>query len=199
MNISESLKGEEAMKIHVSQNAKLGYPSTRQSWHGQSPTRVPSRHSPTKKIITPNASFRHSFSSRSKHQQQQIFLSQRGTQVEKPVQAKLVAVNNHERMRGHWSTGSFRLPASGRPRLLSDTVVMNNRDHGYSSMNYNVNGNFQDNFNGNFSGNVAVRAQGTDVRTGAERRRSPPDYLTAIKHSQGIKLVGPYSIFLDFF
>ena len=187
MNISESLKDEEAMKIHVGRNSKLGYPSTRQSWHGQSPTRVPSRHSQNNRKMSPDASFRHSFSSRTRQQPHQMIQSQRVLHVENPVHAKLVAVNTHEnRMRGHWSTGSLRMSPSGRPRFLSDTVVMNNRHCEYPSMNNNdVHENFQNNSNGNSRRNIVEREQRTDLRTGTDRRRSPPDYLTAIKHSQG--------------
>jgi hypothetical protein len=172
VNIAESLNDEEAKKIHDGRNTKLGYPTTRRSWHGQSTARVSFRQSPTNKNIIPtNGSPRYSFSSISGQQQ--------------PVHAKLVAINNHEdRMRTHWSTGSLRLHASERPRLLSDTVVMN-RPRGYPSMNCNVHPNFERNFNGSRSRNVEMAVQASDVGVRPERRRSPPDYLTAIKHSKG--------------
>ena len=86
-------------------------------------------------------------------------------------------------MRPHRSTGSLRPFASERPRLLSDTVVMN-RSHAYPNRNCNFHPNYEKNVNGSRSRNVG-RTQGWDVGKESDHRRSPPDYFTAIKHSQG--------------
>lgn len=184
VNIAESFNDEETPKTHSSRSTKLGNPSTRQSWHGQSQTRVPSRHSPTNRTMTPmNGSTRHSFSSRSGPQQRQSVHFQRGTRDEKQVHFSLIPGNNHHRLRNHWSTGSLRLSGSERPRVLPDTVVMN-RPHGHPSMKQTVHPNFERNLNGIRNRNDG-RAQSWDADIRSERLRSPPDYLTAVKRSQG--------------
>ena len=185
VNIAESFNDEEETETHDGRSAKLGYASTRRSWHGQSPTRVLSCHSPPNRSTTPtNGSTRHSFSSRSGHQQRQNVQFQRGRRDEKQVHATLISGNNHQhRLRNLWSTGSLRLPGSERPRILPDNVVMN-RPHRYSSMNYNAHSNFERNSNGNRNRNDG-RTQSWDAGIRSEPRRSPPDYLTAVNRSQG--------------
>ena len=178
VNIAESFNDEEG------RSTKLGNPSTRQSWHGQSQTRVPSRHSPTNRTMTPmNGSNRHSFSSKSGPQQRQSVHFQRGTRDEKQVHSTLLPGSDHHRLRNHWSTGSLRLSGSERPRVLPDTVVMN-RPHGHSSMKQTVHPNFERNLNGIRNRNDG-RTQSWDADMRSERPRSPPDYLTAVKRSQG--------------
>ena len=178
MNISESLDDEEENTSYNSRNTKLGQPSTRQSWHGHTPTRSYPRQNLTNTATTQGKRLpRYSLPSRLAHQQ--------GCQLDKPVHAKLISVNNHQnRMHTHWSTGSLQQPAWEKPRLLSDSTVPN-RPRRITSMKSNGH---PPSFERNVSDNKMInsgRAPAPAVPLNSGRRRSPPDYLTAVKQSKG--------------
>lgn len=175
VKIAESLDDEELRLIDDGRKTKLGHPSTRQSWHGQSPTRFSSRFPErTKSATSRNESLRYSHPSRSEQPLQ--------FQREVQVHGKVVAVKDQHRLNSHWSIGNLRPSSSEGLRLLSENTHIN-RPHEHTCGNFISNA--EANRNRDQIGRNIGRPRTSAMGNTKESRRAPPDYFTAIKRSKG--------------
>ncbi|XP_028412387.1 uncharacterized protein LOC114535207 [Dendronephthya gigantea] len=193
VNIAESLDDDRDRKFHDGWNNKMGYPSSRRSWHGQSSTRASNRYYPTKNIVAAsNGSGRYINPLCSTSHQRYASHSKNEARSEKPVHATLVSVNNHKnRGRTHWSTGSLRVPSKEEPCRLSNKVTKRSRLCGHSTSNIEFSPHFEKNFQGyqcrNFGRDQSVSRQSSDIKLRSGRPRSPPVYATAMNNSQDLQ------------
>lgn len=181
------------MKFHDGWYNKMGYPSSRRSWHGQSSTRASYRYYPTKNtVVASNGLGRYINPLCVRSHQRYASHSKSEARCEKPVHATLVSVNYHKnRGRTHRSTGSLRMPPKEEPCRLSNRVTTKrSRSCGHSTSNIEFSPHFEKTFQGyqrrNSGRDQSVSGQSSDVnKLRSGRPRSPPGYITAMANSQG--------------